>query len=842
MRRDGYALLMVLGLALTVGLAAALVAVRTAQEAEQSRLEADRALAQVALDGRYNELLLLLGNQIREELRNLLAEHGGGGRFAFGDGTDAPSQSSVAADLTPLQQQMQARADALLCAQGYRLYFTGTACGEALPPNVALAQPGFVSGSPRTGGPAAIQRYRLPFVAYARGESGEARQERYVSGAYEFDLGAALPSRYALLIDNAYDEAGNLHLFDSQTVLEGRLHVAGLLGVRDGPWFAGPVSSGSCPSLGVDGGCVGAPTPGMAFSRQGFVGIPALLPRPDRPCLGADCPVWGEGIDFQVSDLRVGSFALSGWLPSLSLPNSAQRVRLWPEGGMQHLEICDTSCYTFSGVPSGATPTLRLVSGAGTLATFNGSASYELAPGSYTLQADAIQSGGYTYTPSGQGTFSVTAGQTTTLNVRYNATTGRLRVVTSGLPFAPNYGLSGPQSLSVSQADQTFDDLPPGIYAASPNTRDQDVGGGVVYRYRAGLNLVGQGEVAGLTALAPDRYRLADRDGFPGGWVSVGAGQMVGVYGCIDNRSGYPAQIGLMETLSDGSSPLWTASGWQRGLWVMPSQQGCIETTLPVSNRSGVRVRPFLNIDGPWGNVGGYAEFSSLRVTLIGGGPSATVEPGQTATLYVHYTPTGSVVLQINRTSNNAPVSVVFNGQTYTAPGRYVLNYLTPGSYPLQKNTTYYQGLAYYPSGPDPVLLPGGARTVEAVVTYTPENRAVLNLTVERQYQDSRFANLWPPGLPILQSGNLYYQAGVGSHTLSLYPNNTYSSQWGVGYEVYAAQFGCGLFCHDDLSYYIKAVSGLPLVPWAGEVYSARVVWGTKICWRRWFSYTCQSY
>lgn len=227
MRRDGYALLMVLGLALTVGLAAALMAVRTAQEAEQSRLEADRALAQVALDGRYNELLLLLGNPIREELRQVLADHGDGGRFAFGDGTDAPSQSSVAADMTPLQQEMQARADALLCEQGHRLYLSNTACGEALPPNVVLAQPGFVSGNPRTGGAPAIQRYRLPFVAYARGESGDARQERYMTGAYEFDLGAALPSRYALLIDNAYDEGGNLHLFDSQTVLEGRARGTG---------------------------------------------------------------------------------------------------------------------------------------------------------------------------------------------------------------------------------------------------------------------------------------------------------------------------------------------------------------------------------------------------------------------------------------------------------------------------------------------------------------------------------------------------------------------------------------------------------------------------------------
>lgn len=348
MRPDGYALLMVLGLALTVGLAAALMAVRTAQEADQSRLKAETALAQLALDGRYNELLLLLAGSVREELRTALGGHGGAGRFAFGSGGEAPSQASVAAEMTALRQEMQSRADALLCAQGYRLHLSETACGEALPPSVRLAAPGFVSGAPRTGGPATIQRYRLPFVAYIRGEWGEARQERYVVGAYEFDLGAALPSRYALLVDNAYDAAGSLHLFDSQTVLEGRLHVAGLLGVRDQPWFAGSVTSGSCPSVGVDGTCVGAPTPGMAFMNQGFVDQAALLPRPDRPCLGADCPVWGEGVDLALSGLRIGSFDLSGWSPVLTLAGTAQRVRLWPEGGLQHLEVCDaSSCYTF---------------------------------------------------------------------------------------------------------------------------------------------------------------------------------------------------------------------------------------------------------------------------------------------------------------------------------------------------------------------------------------------------------------------------------------------------------------------------------------------------------------
>jgi hypothetical protein len=354
MRRDGYAILLVLGLVLTVSLAVALMAVRTAQEGEQSRLKAEQALAQVVLDGRQNEMLLLLAGSLREELRTALAGRSGGGRFAFGDGYNAPSQSSVVADLEPLRQDLQNRADALLCDRGFRLYFSRTACGVPLPPDIRLTAPAFLGGAPRTGGPATIQRYQLPFVAYVRGEQGEAVRERFLLGAFEFDLGAALPSRYALLLDNAYDWAGQLHFFDSQVVLEGRLHVAGLLGVRQNPWLAGAVTTGSCPSLGVDGTCVGTPTPGIAFYGQGFVNQAAMLPYPDRPCLGLDCPVWGEGVDLNLTGLRIGSLDLdrTGWVSNIRLPRPAQLVRIWPEGGRQHLDVCDsTNCsrYRISG-------------------------------------------------------------------------------------------------------------------------------------------------------------------------------------------------------------------------------------------------------------------------------------------------------------------------------------------------------------------------------------------------------------------------------------------------------------------------------------------------------------
>lgn len=491
-----------------------------------------------------------------------------------------------------------------------------------------------------------------------------------------------------------------------------------------------------------------------------------------------------------------------------------------------------------SGVPSGVSASLRIVQ-AGLLHSFGSTSSFELAPGSYTLQADNLSYGGYTFAPTGQGSFSVVAGQTTTLNISYNAITGRLRVITSGLPFAPNYEVAGPQGLSITQADQIFDNLPPGIYTASPRTRDQYIGGGVVYRYRAGGNLVGQGEIWGATQTGPDSYVSGQRTAHPGGWVPVAGGTPVGVHACIENRSAHPAQVGFAETVAGGADN-YLATGWQRGLWIGPGQSGCVSSVIQTTSRANLRIRPFLNIDGPWSGVGGTATFTQVQVAPLGFTAQASVTPGQTSILYVHYLATSSVVLNINRTSRHAPVNVVFNGQTFTAPGRHVINYLWPGSYPLQRNTTHYRGIAFIPSGPDSVLVQRGAQTVEVTVTYVPENRAALNLTVFRHPgHDSRFINSMPPALMVLRNGNNHFAAGVGSHSIELLPPNTYTLNRNVGYKHNFARH-CGWWgCTESLYWRLESVTGLPLVPQAGEVYSAQAAWRGVRCAREWWWWRC---
>lgn len=491
------------------------------------------------------------------------------------------------------------------------------------------------------------------------------------------------------------------------------------------------------------------------------------------------------------------------------------------------------------GVPNGASPSLRILPAG---INFSQSQAFELLPGRYTLEASPFQHGGYSYTPSGQGAFEVTVGQTTYLTVRYQPVSGRLRVVTTGLPFNPDFGLQGPKYLKITTSDQIFDDLPPGLYTAFPRIHEQNVGNGVVYRFRPGNNLVGQGEVTGVTTLGLDSYRLNQRDGFPGGWINVKPNQLVGVAGCIQNQSTYPAQIGFVESLADGSAPIWTASGWQRGQWVRPGQSGCISTTLQTSNRNGLRLRPYVNIDGPWNGVGGTATITRLRVSLLGEQPSIQVRPGETSILYVHYTATGSVILQINRTSDYAPVEVRFNNETYTTPGRYVVNFLEPGNYPLTKKVTYNYNIAFHPKGPDAILLPGGAQTVEAVITYVPENKAALLLEVVKNYSgsDPEFLNSTPEALLVLRNGTGVYWATLGRHTISLFPWYRYRLNRQVGYTQVFKQY-CGLFgCWRQLYWKLERVEGLPLIPRAGQVYNARAVWRGVVCEQNWFSWVCR--
>jgi len=494
------------------------------------------------------------------------------------------------------------------------------------------------------------------------------------------------------------------------------------------------------------------------------------------------------------------------------------------------------------GVPAGATPALRIVQGGAVLHNFSSSAGFELVPGSYTVQADNLSHNGMTWIPSGQGSVTVTAGQVATVTVTFAPTTGRLRIITTGLPFAPGYGVTGPQSLHVSQADQTFDNVTPGEYTAHPNNRYRDAGHGIQYRYLPGRDLAGSSS-----------YTLSTRDGFPTGWnwTPVGPNTPVGVFACIDNRAAHPAQVGFMEGPFPGGTANhqweWRGSGWPGGLWVYPGQSRCISTVIHTSNRADLRLVPWIQINGPHGSVGGSATFSQIRVAPLHSTFRATVTAGELANLHVHYASTGSAVLQINA-APGVPVDVTFNGVHFTRPGRHVVNFLWPGNHTIQARATQRHGITFTPQGPSSVQVRSGEAS-EVVITYVPEHRAVLNLSIRREHYHVhwRFTYHHPPTTALLRNGAWVWEGGLGQHNnINLVPTNNYSLNRYVGQVHTVLDDGW-----NRVSWRVHSITGLPLTAQAGEVYTGELVWRPhQVCWRErvcwwwfcWYERRCHNF
>ncbi len=123
-----------------------------------------------------------------------------------------------------------------------------------------------------------------------------------------------------------------------------------------------------------------------------------------------------------------------------------------------------------SGLPAGVAPSLAL-SGPGGYAS-NPAASgtlSELDPGSYTLTASPVTSGGNTWTPSAPSqVLNVAAGASTSAAVSYAVSTGRLTLTITGLPggAAANVTVTGPGGFNQHPVGtQTFTGLVPGSYA-----------------------------------------------------------------------------------------------------------------------------------------------------------------------------------------------------------------------------------------------------------------------------------------------------------------------------------------------------------------------------------------
>lgn len=128
-----------------------------------------------------------------------------------------------------------------------------------------------------------------------------------------------------------------------------------------------------------------------------------------------------------------------------------------------------------SGLPSGVTPQI-VVSGVGsgfsqTVTTANQVVD-GLDPGSYSIQASTVTSGGNTYAPNpASQTVTVLAGSTAAASITYVATTGNLQVTVQGLPTGVSASVlvEGSTKEPTLTGSDTLKGLVPGAYTVTAN-------------------------------------------------------------------------------------------------------------------------------------------------------------------------------------------------------------------------------------------------------------------------------------------------------------------------------------------------------------------------------------
>lgn len=221
-------------------------------------------------------------------------------RWSFGTGNQnslAPDAASVATALTTagnsVARKLQTRVDALFCGQGiplsggggasFRIYFTPTACGLALPGSVQLPAGRFVSGIPRGKGSGAEQVYALPFVLVAEGTAGGYNRNVVVQGEYRFEVGRASFSKYALFTNvHTTGPNGSDIWFTDNTMFDGPVHTNNYFRFYDRPWFGGAVTSAGCQDVRADR-CNRFGTRGGEFYGVGLVSATNMSPSATNP-------------------------------------------------------------------------------------------------------------------------------------------------------------------------------------------------------------------------------------------------------------------------------------------------------------------------------------------------------------------------------------------------------------------------------------------------------------------------------------------------------------------------------------------------------------------------------
>ncbi|GEM49603.1 DUF4900 domain-containing protein [Deinococcus cellulosilyticus] len=319
LKQQGFALLSVILLMVLVLSFISLLATRSVQQIQASGDSVGLTAATLASYSGQNVVTAALQGPIRGDLtQTVMQTSRATSRWSYGSGTGVvPDPASVDSDLAVVEGVLQQSADRMFCNspvnlsdQGsatVRVYFTGTACGTALPAGTSLPPSRYVDGAPRSGaGTVASQTYGVPYLVVVTGTKGKSQRMTTLLGEYQFQLGRSSFARYGLFTNIHTSKAGSNVVFTSNILYDGPVHTNGKFNFSTGtPYFGSYVTSVGCndvtctsktPSVLVASGTStitqSASTATTAFA--GGANSPNCVQR-------SVCPELVKGIDFNAS-------------------------------------------------------------------------------------------------------------------------------------------------------------------------------------------------------------------------------------------------------------------------------------------------------------------------------------------------------------------------------------------------------------------------------------------------------------------------------------------------------------------------------------------------------------
>ncbi|WP_051964768.1 DUF4900 domain-containing protein [Deinococcus misasensis] len=261
-----------------------------------------------------------LAGPLREDLSQVVMKTGQAtSRWSYGSGTgDVPEPASVDAALAAVKTAIQQQADGDFCNNTVtlsdqskvrvRLYFTSTACGQALPAGMGLPPARFVVGAPRNGtGTVANQTYSLPYLVVVTGEKGRSSRMTTLLGEYQFQVGRSSFARFGLFTNIHTSAAGDTVVFTNNILYDGPVHTNGRFAFAAGtPYFGSFVTSAGCTTAT----CTSKSTGAFVQSRTGGYTLQNASTAntafagggtsPNCTSLGV-CPELTRGIDFNAA-------------------------------------------------------------------------------------------------------------------------------------------------------------------------------------------------------------------------------------------------------------------------------------------------------------------------------------------------------------------------------------------------------------------------------------------------------------------------------------------------------------------------------------------------------------